>query len=303
MDAQVCASGDTLPENIHALPFAAALEVLRRVPASPIAPEPPTLPQKAITELTRVFQIRGAAVDESHVSSLVKVLNIQGNLDPIDVWRCDSAVFVIDGHHRLEAFRRWNPDAEVPVTFFEGSVDDAIRFAENANKKLKLQVTYEERSNYAWKLVAHAEELGKLSKSQLMARVIISKGTIDTMRKVANELGPRARQFPRWTQALQEWKRTRGDQDDREYDTHWENAEAMKIVDRLGHEFSKTLAKRPEITAKAFRHILGRATPDIAVMMLEEYGLQATLRDHDGNEIDDLEDFEPQQPEAIDVPF
>lgn len=304
MDAQACVSGVTLPDNINALTFAAALVALRRVaPASSIVPEPIMLAQQAIMELTQVFQIRDATVDERHVSELMKVLSIKGSIDPLHVWRCGDAIILIDGHHRLEAYRRWNREAEVPVIFFKGSVDEAIRFAEEANGDHKLPITYEERANYAWKLVIHAEDLGKLSKAQLIARTTISKGTIDTMRKVARELGSRAREVPRWSQAHREWKHGRGD-DDREFDFSWQEAEAMMIVDRLGAEFGKKLAKRPEITAKAFGHLLGRKTPEIAVMMLEEQGLQVTLHDQDGNEVGDVEDFEPQQQrDAIDVPF
>lgn len=306
MDAQVCVSGDTLPDNIHTLPFAAALEALRRVSlrASLIEPDRTTLAQHAITELIQVFQIRDANVDERHVSDLMKVLSIKGTINPVQVWRCGDAIILIDGHHRLEAYRRWNRMAEVPVTFFKGSVDDAIRFAEEVNGNHNLQVTYEERANYAWKLVVHAEELGKLSKAQLIARTTISKGTIDTMRKVARELGSKSREVPRWSQAHREWKHGQG-HEDREYDSSWQEAEAMKIVDRLGDEFGKTLAKRPEITAKAFSHLLGRMTPEIAVMMLEEKGLQVTLRDQDGNEVDDLEDFEPREQHGLaeELPF
>lgn len=307
MDAQAYQGGGTLPTDIHRQPFATALEALRRIErqTEQVEAEPRHLAQQDLIELTQVFQIRDAKVDERHVSDLVKVLSIHGTIDPITVWRCGNAVIVIDGHHRLEAYRRSNRKAAVPVTFFKGTVDDAIRLAETANGKLNLQVTYHERANYAWKLVVHADELGKLTKAQLTGRTTISKGTIDTMRKVARELGARARQIRSWYEAQQEWKLGQGGDDDRDYNSSWQEAEAMKLVDRLGAECGKTLAKRPEITAKAFRHILGRMTPDIAVMMLEEYGLQVTLRDHNGNEVDDLEDFEPDQSSGpdVDVPF
>ncbi|MEY9196455.1 ParB N-terminal domain-containing protein [Sinorhizobium sp. CCBAU 05631] len=306
MDAQVDQGGETLPTDIHKQPFAPALEALRRVEkkTEQVEVEPTHLAQRDLKELTQVFQIRDTTVNERHVSDLVKLLSIHGTIDPIRVWRCGGAVIVIDGHHRLEAFRRWNRRAPVPVKFFKGTVDDAIRFAETANNQINLQLTYQERADYAWKLVVHADELGKLSKAQLIARTTISKGTIDTMRKAARELGVRARQIRSWYEAHQEWKHGQGE-DDREYNSSWQEAEAMKMVDRLGDEFGKMLAKRPEITAKAFRHILGRMTPDVAVRMLEEYGLQVTLRDQDGNEVDDPEDFEPQQPSDpdMDLPF
>lgn len=296
-----------LPTNILTLPYAGALEAIRQVRACSAAHtgcEPSKLPQGELTEITQVFQIRDAEVDERHVSDLVKVLVNRGTIEPIKVWRCGQAVIVIDGHHRLEAYRRWNRKKSqkdhVPVSFFEGTVEEAIRFAEKANSDHKLTLTSRERFNYAWRLVSHSDELGKLSKADLVERTNVSKGTIDNMRKAAKELGHKARSFIRWYDAQREWQH--GDEE-RDYDDNWVEVEAMKLVDRLGKTCGNTLAKRPEITARAFGHILGRRTPEVALKMLEEYGFTVTLRDHDGNEVDDVEDFELRKIEEVDVPF
>lgn len=297
-------SADTLLKKLAGKPFAAALDALRRLfSASPEPPEEPShLPQEELLELPHVFQIRDQEVAERHVVDLMKVLSIHKTIDPIKVWRCGHAVIVIDGHHRLEAYRRWNRKAPVPVSFFRGNVEQAIEFAEAANNKAKLSLTLRERTNYAWKLVVNAEKLGNPSKVQIIKRSNIGKGTVDNMRKVFKGLGPRAAQFTEWKEALEEWQRTNTGEA-REIDEAWLEAQAMAIVDRLGATYGKTLAKRPEVTAKAFSHLLGRKAPEIALMMLEEYGLSVTLWDHEGNEVEDLEAFEPRPAEENDIPF
>ncbi len=294
----------SLPHDLKALTFSRALDALRQAQkaTTKLGDEPNRLPISQLDELPKVFQIRSAEVDDRHVSDLLKALNIHGALDPIMVWRCGGRNFVVDGHHRIAAYRLWRKSKELPVVFFKGTVDEAIEHAEAVNGKASLGITYEERSNYAWKLVVHAELLGKLSKAQLVRRANIAKGTIDNMRAAFAILGERAVSLPSWRDAMTEWKR--GLQDgDQEFDESWQEAEAMKIVDRLGKEFGKRLAKRPEIAAKAFSHLLGRKSRDVAVLMLEEEGLTPILRDEDGNEIDDLDSYERPLREPTEIPF
>lgn len=291
--------------DLSRLTFSSALEALRQAQKAAPSPdhEPPEhLPLSCVIEIPRVFQIRNGEVDERHVSDLLKALNIHGALDPVTVWRCADQVFLIDGHHRLAAYRRWKKSAELPVVWFNGTVDEAILHAETANGKLKLGLTYEERSNYAWKLVVHAEQLGKLSRAQLVKRANIAKGTIDNMRAALAALGSRAGSLSRWHEAMKEWKRGLQD-DDQDFDDSWQEAQAMMIVDRLGKEFGKTLATKPEIAAKAFSHLLGRKAREVALLMLEEEGLSAVLRDEDGNEVDDVESYERQVKPLPPIPF
>lgn len=298
-----CEAALTPPQDLSKLSFGSALDALRQAQQATIATatdSPYQLPLSKLTELPRVFQIRNAEADERHVNELLRALTIHRALDPITVWPCGGKVFVVDGHHRLEAYRR-SRKPHIPVSYFQGTVDEAIQFAETANGKLSLNITHEERANYAWKLVTHAEKLGNLSRPQLIQRTGVSKGTIDSMRKALSVLGARAVILPTWREAMKEWKRN--DDDDRDYGEDWQRAEAMKIVDRMGKEFGKTLAKRPEIAAIAFSHLLGRKAADVAVMMLEEQGLVVALRDEDGNEVEDLETFERPVRETPDTEF
>ncbi|MCS3738240.1 ParB N-terminal domain-containing protein [Rhizobium sp. BK661] len=298
---------ESILSKVHNQPFARALETLRaasELTTEVVDPPPTHVPQKDLIKIPQVFQIRDQDVHESHVSDLKRLLTLHKALDPITVWRCEQSVIVIDGHHRLEAYRLWNREAPIPVSFFKGTVEQAIQFAETANSKAKLQVTYREKANYAWRLVVHADELGKLSKAQLIQRTHISKGTIDKMRKVARELGPQARTFSQWDKADREWQRqTTGVE--HEIDDAWIQMEAMRVVDRLGATFAKTLANRPEVTATAFSHILGRKSLEIAQLMVEAKGLTMVLYDRDGNEINDLDGYEPPEtePDNIELPF
>lgn len=293
-----------LPHDLKALTFSEALDTLRQAQqaTAKLNDEPNRLPLSQLVELPKVFQIRSAEVDDRHVSDLLKALNIHGALDPIVVWRCGGRNFVVDGHHRIAAYRVWRKSKELPVVFFKGTVDEAIEHAEAVNGKASLGITYEERSNYAWKLVVHAELLGKLSKAQLVRRANIAKGTIDNMRAALAVLGERAVSLPGWRDAMAEWKK--GLQDGaQDFDESWQEAEAMKIADRLGREFGKRLAKKPDVTAKAFNHLLGRKAREVALLMLEEEGLSVILRDEDGNEVDDLDSYEQTVRELPEIPF
>jgi hypothetical protein len=294
----------SLPHDLKGLTFSKALAALRlaQSAAAKLDEEPNSLPLSQLVELPKVFQIRSAELDDRHVADLLKALNIHGALDPIVVWRCGGRNFVVDGHHRIAAYRLWRKSKELPVDWFRGTVDQAIEHTEAVNGKASLGITYEERSNYAWKLVVHAELLGKLSKAQLVRRANIAKGTIDNMRAAFAALSDRAASLPSWRDAMTEWKK--GLQDgDQDFDESWQEAEAMKIVDRLGKEFGKRLAKKPDVTAKAFSHILGRKAREVAVLMLEEEGLSPILRDDDGNEVDDLDGYERPVRELPEIPF
>ena len=72
------------------------------------------------------------------------------------VWRCGKHALLVDGHHRLEAYQRHQLEKQsridIPVTWFHGSADEAMRAAAMANVPAKLQMSHEQRANLAWKL-------------------------------------------------------------------------------------------------------------------------------------------------------
>lgn len=76
-------------------------------------------------------------------------------LDPITVWYGGRRFYVIDGHHRLDAYKRYHGNAPVavPCVEFKGTLLEAMELAGQANHKNKLPMTMDDRLNFAWRLV------------------------------------------------------------------------------------------------------------------------------------------------------
>ena len=65
----------------------------------------------------REFSARRDATDPAHVADLAKRLEDGGSLDPLDVWRSGTKLFVVDGFHRLAAYKavKWSGPVSVRV--------------------------------------------------------------------------------------------------------------------------------------------------------------------------------------------
>src|SRR4051794_24427288 len=165
---------------------------LRRIQAS--EPRNPSVPQElALSEIKvadSVFQWRDSRAGvwdrEEHVRQLARALSSQRSpLDPILVTAIGSEFFVIDGHHRLAAYHAAGWTAPVPVSVFEGSLEDAWTEGLAANKKDKLPLTRQEKQEAAWKLV----KAQRTSKAQEIALTGVAEGIIAKMRRTLKARG------------------------------------------------------------------------------------------------------------------
>jgi hypothetical protein len=147
------------------------LEAMRELEAESAAPkERPTwaggrltsIPLRQLSKRTAVFQPRSLegnlGDDEEFTRGLVKVLRDANGeaLDPVTVWWSGRRFYVIDGHHRFEAYRRHHgakAHVSIPCVEFEGTRDEAMELSGQANHKNKLPMTQDDRLNYAWRLV------------------------------------------------------------------------------------------------------------------------------------------------------
>src|SRR6516165_6213344 len=128
-----------------------------------------SLPLSQISKRTAVFQPRSLAgnlsEDEEFIRGLMKVLKTTNGkpLDPITVWYGGRRFYVIDGHHRLDAYKRHHGKAHVsiPCVEFKGTLVEAMELAGQANHKNKLQMTEDDRMNFAWRLVCTSELTAK----------------------------------------------------------------------------------------------------------------------------------------------
>ncbi|USX13261.1 ParB N-terminal domain-containing protein [Oxalobacteraceae bacterium OTU3CAMAD1] len=188
--------------------FSSALQRIQKEQTKKRKPRPDhvtSLPLESIKRAPAVFQPRsfhgGAAVDDQHVIVLTSAIKRQGPLEPLTVWWSGVSFYVIDGHHRLEAYKRfldaykrleahkrvgeaWGLTEGIPIDEFRGSLEEAIGRTLEGNSKAKLNMSLGDKLNGAWRQTCITE----LTKAQLAAVAQVSERTIANMRKVRDEL-------------------------------------------------------------------------------------------------------------------
>lgn len=166
----------------------AKLELEKAVAAGspPPAEAPRRLPVESILEFPEVFQPRGPAghASNAHVRELSKVPRSGHALDPITVFWVGNGWAVIDGHHRLRAYRVADWRDDVPVTAYPGSLDEAMGYAGKLNSGEKLPMSNSEKKALAWKLTTCT----KLSKERVRLASGMSDGFLSHMRRIRSKL-------------------------------------------------------------------------------------------------------------------
>jgi hypothetical protein len=162
------------------------------------------LPLRDIHEEPLVFQLRqdgptgSLPKSEAHVRALGRAISTaKGQLpgDRIAVWWSGSRWIVVDGHHRLDAYRRWarsggkRYDAvRLDVEAVPGNLNDALKRTASENSKARLQMTKAERLGRAWLLVIRGAEG---SVRHLAGITGASKSTVGNMYPVRDTLRAR----------------------------------------------------------------------------------------------------------------
>lgn len=207
----------------------------------------------------------------------------------------DGRFVVIDGHHRLTAYReaRWkNP---IPVEVFGGTPDEARLAALEGNVRDKLPLSKPEKSEAAWKLVNE----NTLSKAQIVKLGLAADGTVATMRKIRRKIIDEGKDPTRlsWVEARM------GSTEVPDLDHQgWILKKATKIVDallkaKIGQGFSKD----PEVTALALQ-MLNPSLPGALARQwfMDDPDLKSEIADEvrrEGDPYGVLE--EPEEPEKM----
>lgn len=216
------------------------------------AAKPKELPIREIYVDRDKFQWRVSHFNKvesaEHLRALVRVLKSTGEpLEPLLVYPMNGRFFVIDGHHRLDAYRKARWKGPIPVDVFEGTFDQARLAALTGNTKDKLRMSGPEKKEAAWKLVNE----DKLSKAQIVKLGVASDGTVSTMRKVRKKLMNDGEDPTSFSWVMARWKSIGATVDDPE---DWKEKKAQKIVDALlKAKIGQGLAKDPEVTALALQ--------------------------------------------------
>lgn len=237
----------------------ALLQKEEREYKNPPFKNPRQLPLNGIRKAFSVFQPRHldevdhTIASEAHICELLDALQTSGGqyLDPITVYWSGQAYRIIDGHHRHEAYLRYfkqRPTQPVPVTVFEGNLEEAVQKAIELNSKNHLPLTKEERLDRAWLLVV--TEIG--SKGSIARSCKVSTATVATMRQRLREMAEANPESWRENALELSWAEAKASiKKPVNHDNDWKEAAAKSLALRLGKNYGKRLAQHPEITARA----------------------------------------------------
>ena len=128
---------------------------------------------------------------KTHVAQLRKpLLDPKKDLDPIVItWAKDETTetntgyswVVVDGHHRLQAYRTTTGRETIPAILFEGSPTEIVLRAISGNNRDKLAMTPKEKLSTGWSIfVAMA---GKKRQSVTVQELGVSRGSVQNFRK------------------------------------------------------------------------------------------------------------------------
>lgn len=119
-------------------------------------------------------------IDPEHVIELAQAMRRGDRMPPIILWKADGKLILLDGHHRVAAVGEMIeraarsardgkplPRAVIRAEIREGSKTDALVWMIDGNKRAKLNVSREDRSQHAWRLTLEtslsAEETGRVA--------------------------------------------------------------------------------------------------------------------------------------------
>lgn len=221
------------------------------------------LPLDRIFLATAVFQPRllnGWELSRSadHVDNLLEAIKSSPHhtLDPIVVWWSGKCFRVIDGHHRLEAYRRAAKQPKlkvpaIPVIVFEGTLERAIAEAIKGNAKDKLAMTREDKLNAAWRMSID----GGVSRKDVWKYTGASTGSVSAMRRKLSELQKIYPTSWRDVAMSQTWLEIRaGDRTSlTEYDDEWERKMIKAGILAIRKDFPRgKLLKNPMMAYRIF---------------------------------------------------
>jgi uncharacterized ParB-like nuclease family protein len=230
-----------------------------------------------------VFQGRMAYVSgylqEKHACDLAKsIKNTRIHLEPMTVFWIDGNYYIIDGHHRYEAYNRCQynvPElmAKIPVDEFRGTFHEAKMLSATANTRNKLPMETIEKREMAWQLL----NLGKdYYVNQVNITVItgVTKNTVTKYKKLMEDYLKEGFNPKDYTlkDALDNVRESV------EYNEEWEDGQA-EIKANLMRKFMGPIGRsHPEIMAKTLMIYLGE---DIAERVVKKMAYDLSIKIED----------------------
>lgn len=246
--------------------------------------EPKALKLADIHVAPKVFQWRrrgrNVAESEFHTIELARALqDTKTPFPPLLVFLIGERFYVLDGHHRLDAYHSVGWTKVVPVELFSGTLEEARAMALKLNSRNKLPMTREDKSEAAWELTKNMPDLSIGTVHELST---VSSRTVSYMRsgwktlceQVSGEDNGGVLPHSSIEQMQEElsWAQARmalhgikfSNNDD------WMEAEVGKMTQLLLDHVGYKLMRNPEITAQALRKL----NPDLPRALIHEWSGQ-----------------------------
>jgi hypothetical protein len=242
-----------------------------RAPKSP----PDALKLTDIHVAPNVFQWRGVGrnvlASGEQVLDLTRALqDVDGGVSPFPgllVYLIGDRYYVLDGHHRLDAYHSARWTHPVPVRVFKGTLEQARLRALRDNSHNKLPMTRDDKIAAAWQLTKTTQ----LSKRDVHQLTTVSIGTVGNMRRTWKEVCELCQDNGHDPLDLT-WGGARMMLQDKKFPEHddWKAAEVEKLAELLLTHVGHSLTRHPDITADAIRKL----SPDLPRQLIYQWGYE-----------------------------
>lgn len=165
----------------------------------PLSSKPKALKLSDLVEKEDVLQPRTSSLmyarrrSQGHVKTLVEAVTRTGKaLDPILIGSFGKQWVVLDGHHRLEAYKaaKWKGPVPVKVADLRGRgidrVKEAMVLSAKSNVKDKLAMSPQDKLDAGWRFTVLNPTLSKREVAEITT---LSTSTVGKMRVVRKKLG------------------------------------------------------------------------------------------------------------------
>jgi len=206
---------------------------------------------EAIREHPELFQQRRPPEHASrqHIATLSTIPKSGKRLTPVLVFWAGDHWALLDGHHRMSAYRMAGWRREVPVSVFVGSLDEAIGRANRENHRAHMPMTTSEKMSAAWRMVCAT----KLTAEQISLDTGASMRSIASMRNVRRALIAKGQTLD--ALAGMTWHRADALAKERPAEeSDWDEKdekEAKALADKLLSVFGKRLHAKHQVIAMA----------------------------------------------------
>jgi hypothetical protein len=234
-----------------------------------------------INLMPEVFQCRTAfnpktgTTDDGkpHIAGMVVALTGSGvaDLDPLTVLRVGSRAILIDGHHRLAAYKSAKR-SDAPVRYFTDSPKAALVSLGQENRKTKLTMSSSEKSEWAWRLVCSE----MYSKSEECRASGASDGTVGAMRRALKELKAKGEPIPSTWKSVKV-QQFNGEEGAQAQATEWAN----RLTTAFGHAKNLASTGKKQMLRDAIVLAWGpRFAEDLTHLLADELDIEDQIAKH-----------------------